>query len=83
MLEEFEVLKSKFCTFLVFVRLMMLFYFYYRFGIDNKTHAAIGKVEKASLEVLEKRGKRFGLCSEEAEVSLSFVILYLFYQRNL
>lgn len=47
-------------------------YSYYRFGIDNKYAVIAGTVEKASLEVLERRGKRFGLCSEEAEVFFPF-----------
>ncbi|MCP9259492.1 hypothetical protein DINM_002436 [Dirofilaria immitis] len=41
-----------------------------RFGID-KIHATIGDVEKASLQVLERRRERFGSCSEEAERSHS------------
>lgn len=43
---------------------------HYRFGIDNKAGkvVSIGGVEKAPLEVLERRAKRFGLCSDEAEV---------------
>uniref|UniRef100_A0A183D599 Rubis-subs-bind domain-containing protein n=1 Tax=Gongylonema pulchrum TaxID=637853 RepID=A0A183D599_9BILA len=45
-----------------------------KFGQVSNKSSSIGVVEKASLDVLEKRAKRFGLCSEEAEVHFCFVI---------
>uniref|UniRef100_A0A0M3HXE9 SAP domain-containing protein n=1 Tax=Ascaris lumbricoides TaxID=6252 RepID=A0A0M3HXE9_ASCLU len=49
-----------------------------RFGLPLKGNdttikqSSIGGVEKASLEALEKRAKRFGVCSEQAELIEAF-----------
>ncbi|VDN06484.1 unnamed protein product [Thelazia callipaeda] len=45
-----------------------------RFGIDNKKDTGdVDESKKVSVEVLERRAKRFGLCSEEAEEQCTIV----------